>query len=207
VGIGVYLVGSAARGLFEIMVTLFGLFVGPMLIPMLAGLLSLWITWRGALAGMAGGFASGFGLFLYKTLVLAKQPGIDPNWLRYDFEAISILTNFAVTIGIMVLVTALGRTSVEEKARIAAFFKRLETPIDLRRADAPARQEEFSPFPVMGWITIATGAMLWGAAAVQPAGLGRALNFGSGLALILIGAGFHLLHRRVAPPESGGHAS
>src|SRR5579885_973333 len=192
---GVYLVGSAAKGLFGIMVTLFGLFVGPMLIPMLAGLLSRHITWRGAAAGMGAGFVAGFGLFLYKLLVLSKQPGIDANWLRYDFEAISILTNFAVTLGTMLLVTKLERIRPEESARISAFFARLETPIDLRKADAP--DEGFSPFPVMGWITMATGAMLWGAAALQPPGLGRGINLGAGLALILIGAGFHVLHRRV----------
>ena len=205
VTVGVYLVRSAAKGLFEIMVTLFGLFVGPMLIPMLAGLLSRTITWRGAAAGMGAGFVAGFALFLYKLLVLSKQPGVDPNWLRYDFEAISILTNFAVTLGAMLLVTNLERKRPEEIARIAAFFARLETPIDLRKKDAPG--ETFSPFPIMGWITMATGAMLWGAAALQPAGLGRSINFGAGLVLIGIGCGFHLLHRRVTrSPEGGGHA-
>ena len=64
VGIGVLLVGTATRGLFEVMVTLFGLFVGPMLIPMLAGLLIRRITWRGAAAGIGAGFTTGFGLFL-----------------------------------------------------------------------------------------------------------------------------------------------
>jgi len=207
-GIGVYLVGTAAKGLFEIMVTLFGLFVGPMLIPMLAGLLSRRVTWRGAAAGMAGGFIAGFTLFLYKLVVLSKRPGIDPNWLRYDYEAISIVANFAVTLGAMILVTALERTRPEEQARIHKFFERLQTPIDLRSADAPAPNGGFSPFPVMGWITIAAGAMLWGAAALQAAGLGRAINLGAGFVLMVIGAGFHVLHRRVvqAPPR-GAHAS
>jgi hypothetical protein len=136
--------------------------------------------------------------------VLSKRPGIDPNWLRYDYEAMSILTNFAVTIGAMLLVTALEHTRPEERARTAKFFERLETPIDLRRADAPTPSKEFSPFPVMGWITAATGAMLWGAAALQAGGLGRTINLGAGFVLILIGAGFHVLHRRVARESQGG---
>ena len=46
--IGTILVETARTGLFEVMMTLFSLFVGPMLIPMLAGLLSRRVTWRGA---------------------------------------------------------------------------------------------------------------------------------------------------------------
>ena len=202
-GIGVYLVGSAAQGLFETMVTLFGMFVGPMLIPMLAGLVSRRVTWRGAAAGIGAGFASGFGLFLYKNLVLAHRPGMDPNWLRYDYEAISILVNFGVTLGAMILVSALKPADGAERGRIAAFFARLDTPIDLLRADAPTSLETFSPFALMGWITAAAGVMLWGAAAVQPAGVGRAINAAAGVVLVLLGVGFHRLHRRVLRQAAG----
>ena len=196
VGIGVLLVGTAAKGLFEIMVTLFGLFVGPMLIPMLAGLLSRRISWRGAAAGSVAGFAAGFGFFLYKNLVLSGRPAIDPNWVRYDFEAISILASFGATLIVMLLVTVLERSSPEERDRTAAFFARLQRPIDLSNADAPARIENFTPFHIMAWITIAAGVMLWGAAAVRPSGLGGAINFGAGLVLVLIGNGFRRLHKR-----------
>jgi solute:Na+ symporter, SSS family len=72
------------------MAALFSLFVGPVL-PMLAGLLSRRLTWRGATAGIIAGFISGFSLYLYKTLVLVKQVPSGSEWLRYDFEGISIL--------------------------------------------------------------------------------------------------------------------
>jgi hypothetical protein len=120
-----------------------------------------------------------------------------PNWLRYDVEAISILANFGATIAGMALVTSIEKASEEERKRIAAFFTRLSTPIDLRSADGPANIQSFSPFYLMGWITIATGVLLWGAAAVQPAGIGRDINIGAGVALALIGVGLHMLHRRV----------
>ena len=35
ISIGVTLIASARKGLFEVMVTVFGIFIGPMLIPML----------------------------------------------------------------------------------------------------------------------------------------------------------------------------
>jgi len=97
------------------MVTVFGIFIGPMLIPMLLGL-SRRVTWRGAATGITAGLISGLSFYFYKTLVLAKQPGIDPNWLRYDYEAISILTNFAVTLLAILLVSAVEKVSAGERA-------------------------------------------------------------------------------------------
>ncbi|HZQ55890.1 MAG TPA: hypothetical protein VFB14_27065 [Bryobacteraceae bacterium] len=202
IGIGIVLVRSAAQGLFEVMVTLFGLFVGPMLIPMLAGLLIRRITWRGAAAGIAAGFATGFGLFLYKTLVLSHKAGIDANWLRYDFEGLSILATFGATIAGIALATAVERVGTTERGRIAAFFARLDTPIGKERTDIQADIAPFSPFFIMAWITAATGVLLWCALLVQPNGAGRAINGFAGLALVLIGAGFHRLHRRLLRTNS-----
>lgn len=200
--IGISLIASARKGLFEVMVTVFGLFVGPMLIPMLAGLLIRRLTWRGAAAGIATGFVCGLSLYLYKTLVLAGQPGIDPNWLRYDFETISILINFSVTILAMLLTTALEKVTVQDKAKIDEFFTRLSTPIDPEKTHAKVTGEVFSPFYIIGWITIGTGLLLLIASAVQPGGLGRIVNIGSGLLLCLLGYGLYRLHRRFMRRES-----
>ena len=196
IAIGVSLIATARKGLFEVMVTVFGLFVGPMLIPMLLGLLVRRVTWRGAAAGIAAGFVSGFSLFLYKALVLSNRPGIDTNWLRYDYEAIAIVTNFAVTLSAIILVTAFEKVSTDERARIEAFFERLATPIRASETDAGAAGEAFSPFYVIGWVTIGTGLLLLIAAAVQEPGLGRNINGAAGVALGLLGAGFFRLHRR-----------
>ncbi len=194
--IGISLIASARKGLFEVMVTVFGLFVGPMLIPMLAGLLSKKVTYRGAAAGIGAGLVSGFGFFLYKTFVLSNQPSIDPNWLRYDYEAISILTNFTVTILAMVLTTVLERPTEKDRAQIAAFFKKLSTPVDAQRTHAVTTGEIFSPFKIIGWVTVGTGAMLLIASFAQPTGVGRYVNLGAGFALCLLGVGFYQLHRR-----------
>lgn len=202
VGIAVLLAQSAAEGLFEVMVTLFGLFVGPMLIPMLAGLLIRRITWRGAAAGIVAGFVTGFGLFLYKILVLSRQPGIGRNWLRYDFEGISILTTFGATIAGIALTTLIERVEDSERGNIAAFFTRLDTPIGKDRTDMATPIDSFSPFFIMGWITFATGLLLWGAALIQPSGAGRVINTAAGFVLVLIGGGFYRLHGRLARAKS-----
>jgi hypothetical protein len=196
IAIGISLIASARKGLFEVMVTVFGLFVGPMLIPMLAGLLTRRISWAGAAAGIVTGFVCGLSLYLYKSLVLAGQPGIDANWLRYDFEAISILTNFGMTTLAMLLTSALAKPTLEERVKIAEFFTRLSTPVDREQTHAKVSGEVFSPFFIIAWITAGTGMLLLVAGAVQPGGLGRIINIGSALTLLLLAFGLYRLHRR-----------
>ncbi|MGE0132841.1 MAG: sodium:solute symporter family protein [Blastocatellales bacterium] len=204
IAIGVSLIGAARKGLFEVMVTVFGLFVGPMLIPMLLGLLVPRVTWRGAAAGIVTGFVCGLSLYFYKTFVLASQQGIDPNWLRYDYEAIAILTNFAVTLAAIALVTALEKVSGDEQAKISAFFERLATPIRKTETESAEAGEVFSPFYLIGWVTIGTGLLLLIAAATQVSGTGRAINLCAAVALGLIGAGFFRLHRKFRRQEKLG---
>jgi SSS family transporter len=200
--IGISLIASARKGLFEVMVTVFGLFVGPMLIPMLAGLLIRRVTWRGAAAGIATGFASGLALYLYKALVLTGRPDIDPNWLRYNYEAISILTNFGLTILAMTVTTFLQKVPTAEQARIDEFFTRLSTPVDPATTHAKVTGEVFSPFYIIGWVTAGTGLLLVIASFVQPGGVGRVINIGSGVALWLLAFGLYRLHLRFVRREA-----
>lgn len=201
IAIGVSLIGAARKGLFEVMVTVFGLFVGPMLIPMLLGLLVRRVTWRGAAAGIVTGFVCGLSLYFYKTFVLATQPGVDSNWLRYDYEAIAILTNFAVTLVAIALVTATEKVSGDERTKINAFFERLATPIHAGETESAEAGGAFSPFYLIGWVTTGTGLLLLAAAVAQAAGTGRAINLGAGITLGLIGAGFFRLHRKFRQQE------
>jgi len=200
--IGISLIASARKGLFEVMVTVFGLFVGPMLIPMLAGLLIRRVTWRGAAAGIATGFISGLTLYLYKAFVLSAQPGIDPNWLRYDYEAISILANFGLTILAMTLTTVLQKVPDDERLRIDEFFTRLATPVDPETTHAKVTGEVFSPFYIIAWITAGTGLLLVVASFVQSGGMGRGVNVGAGVTLWLLALGLYRLHLRFVRREA-----
>src|SRR5688572_10746527 len=117
-----------------------------MLLPMLAGLVSRKVTWRGAAAGIAGGFLTGGGLQLYKLLVLDKRTDLSPVWLRYDFEAMNIAATFAVTLLAMAVVTVFSKATREERARIDSFFDRLNRPIAV--AETIGRPGgKFSPLP------------------------------------------------------------
>jgi solute:Na+ symporter, SSS family len=192
IGIGVLLTATAQRGLFELMVTVFGLFVGPMLLPTLAGLLSRRLTHRGAAAGIVAGFTSGISLYLYRNWALAGRADVDPMWLRFDFEALTILTNIGVTAGAMVLVSWLDRVTPEDRRRVAEFFERLGRPI-APRVGVPVRP----PFALIGHVTLGTGALLMLAALVQTAGPGRGINAGSGLVLALTALALYTVNRRL----------
>lgn len=196
--IGMLLVTTAQRGLFEVMVTVFGLFVGPMLLPMLAGLVSQRLTARGAAAGIAAGLVSGVTLFSFKTWWLAGRTDIDPNWLRYDYEALTIFTNIGVTVGAMALVTAIQTVHPDERRRIADFFVRLARPM---HQDAPAEgagNAAFSPLTIIAHVTGGTGALLLVAAAVQSSGVGRMINVAAGLTVLMIASGCYWLDRTIA---------
>ena len=195
IGIGMLLVTTAQRGLFEVMVTVFGLFVGPMLLPMLAGLVSRRLTWRGAVAGIAAGLVSGVSLFAYKTWWLTGRPGIDANWLRYDYEALSILANIVITIAAMVIATAFERIRPDEQRRIAAFFARLARPVSEDAAHGADRAAAFSPLTIIAQVTGGTGALLLLASAVQGTGTGQMINAGAGIVVLMIAAGCYWLGR------------
>jgi Na+/proline symporter len=194
VAIGVYLAGTAKTGLFEVMVKLFTLFVGPMLIPMLAGLLNRSVTWRGAAAGTGAGFACGFAMYLYKSLVLAGRPGVDPDWLAHGYEALNIFATFGVTLLAMSLTTIFEKPTPEDIEKSQRFFGRLDAPVT-RAEGAASREDEFSPLPMIGWMTTGIGVLLLIAAATLPSGTGQTVNIGVGIFLCLVGAGFHGLNR------------
>jgi SSS family solute:Na+ symporter len=201
IGIGMLLVATAKRGLFEVMVTVFGLFVGPMLLPMLAGLLSRRLTCRGAAAGMAAGLVSGVSLFAYKTWWLTGRARIDPNWLRYDYEALAILANITITVATMTIVTAVERTRPDEQRRIAEFFARLARPVTEDAAHGAAGgAAAFSPLTIIAQVTGGTGALLLVAGAVQGTGTGQMINAGAGIVVLMIAAGCYWLGRLTADP-------
>jgi len=197
IGIGMALVTTAQRGLFEVMVTVFGLFVGPMLLPALAGLVSRRLTWRGAAAGIICGLTSGLTLFSYKTWWLQGRPGVDRDWLRYDYEALTILINVGVTVSAMALVTWRERVSAEERGRMAAFFARLDTPVRDDERAAPADADVFSPLRIISVVTAGTGLLLL-ASAVAGEGAGRIINAAAGVVVMAVAAASYRLRSRPA---------
>jgi hypothetical protein len=94
----------------------------------------------------------------------------------------------------MTLTTLVQKVPAQERARIDEFFQRLSTPVDPGDTHAKTKGEVFSPFYIIAWITSGTGLLLVVASFIQPGGLGRVVNIGSGLTLLLLAFGLRRLH-------------
>jgi Na+(H+)/acetate symporter ActP len=174
------------------MVTAFGVFLAPTLLPVLAGLTIRSLTWRGALAGFVAGLAVGLTTFAVKTWYLPGVPGISPEWANYTFEGISIFLNFAATALGMWLGSVLPARDPQETGRIAAFFRALDTPIAL----SEVRRAEYDPAKkAVGAATLAVGLLLIFAGLLSSATQARLIDAALGLLLIVLGARFLFLAR------------
>ena len=74
ISLGLWIAVSQQQSLFSLMVTIFGLFLAPTMLPILAGLTVRWLTWRGALTGFVTGLASGAAAFHFEDLVSSSAP-------------------------------------------------------------------------------------------------------------------------------------
>ena len=187
IGLSLWIAVSQSQSLFHLMVTAFGVFLAPTLLPVLAGLTIRSLTWKGALAGFVLGLTVGITTFAIKTWYLPTLPGVTPGWANYTFESISIFLNFAATAMGMWLGSVLPRRDAEETARISSFFRALDTPISPtevhRREHDPART------PV-GAATVAVGLLLILAALFANSMQARSIDALLGALLAALGARF-----------------
>jgi Na+/proline symporter len=128
---------SVLKGLniFDIMLKAFGALLPATALPILAGFFWKRITARGAMTGLIAGAISGVSLValnLYLAGSHAADMQSDPDlryWLKQGWDAAAILVNIAVTLAAMFF-GSLGRSrSPEERSRVEAYFKDLETPV------------------------------------------------------------------------------
>lgn len=193
IGVSLLVLASGTTGLFNKMVVLFGLALGPTVLPMLGGLCVRKLSARGALAGFIAGFASGIGLYLYRTLALERQGGLNKEWLTYTFTAYSTFINIGVTVLAMFLVSVLEKRSPADEQKVRLFFHRLETPIE---EEAEAQAEVPSPFFIAGLVLVGLGFVLFLAGCFSPSRSGQHLDWLVAAALALLGALLYKFHRR-----------
>jgi Na+/proline symporter len=164
---------TRTQSLFNIMVTVLGLFMAPTFLPLLAGLSVRWITWKGAFAGFLCGLSTGLVMLGLKTWYFTGN---------YQFEGISLLMNAAMTIVGMVVFS-------RGPAHSEKFFEAIDTPI----SDAELPKKGANPAgPVLGVSTIAVGALLAVAGIFSGSVLARIIDLSVAALLVLIG----LLFRR-----------
>jgi SSS family solute:Na+ symporter len=144
-GIG-FLVTAYHWTIFSTMVTGFGFFLPPTVLPVLAGLLSRRLSARGALAG----FFAGIGIGLVFLMI---------EWLGHPanltvFQAASIIVPAVATTLVLVAAARWFPARGEADARAADFFARLKRP------SAPADRPLTSPVPVAGIVILIMGLVL-----------------------------------------------
>jgi SSS family solute:Na+ symporter len=187
VGLSLWIALTHQESLFHVMVTAFGLLLAPTMIPILGGLTMRWLTWKGAFAGFAAGLLSGMITFSLKTWFLPKVSGMSPEWANYTFEGISILINIGMTCLGMWLGSVLPARDVNERNRIAEFFRAMDTPV---ASSEMQTQRDDSARPALGVATLVVGFLLvlagLSAASVQA----RWIDLSFGLALLVFGSWF-----------------
>ena len=124
--LALWIVYGHRESLFGLMVTVFGVFLAPTLMPMLAALVSKHVTATGAVAGFSLGLASGTAMLLVKTYWIHADAG---SSAAYEFEGIALLTNLGMTILGLVIGSVLGERGADEKARTNEFYSRLCLPV------------------------------------------------------------------------------
>ncbi len=177
--IAFWLVGKQGEGdLFELMVKLFGVFLPPIAIPMLLGLLSRNVNNAGGMTGLLSGIAAG--LFAY-----ALGSREEFSFLRTP-QIITLITGTTTIVGV-VAGMILRPMPNEQRNRIQSFFQRLETDRLNGEPDPVSVSDTASPIPVIALSIFALGVLLFGVVlSTVPEGE-RGLSLAMGLVLAAIG--------------------
>ncbi len=185
-GVGVIVVLYPDTPLFSMMVTIFGVAVAPMMLPLLGGLVFPQLTLRGATFGFVVGLIVGFSTLGIQTMYLPTLDGIDPEWITFQFGAYAIFINVGTTILAMAAWTLIETKNPAETSRIDAFFARMRTPLSADEIAPSTDETAPSPFFIAGAAVIGIGVLLL-VSFFTLSTTGRWINLGAGLALCLVG--------------------
>ncbi|MBW3630351.1 MAG: Gfo/Idh/MocA family oxidoreductase [Gemmatimonadetes bacterium] len=192
-GVGVLVALNPDAPLFGIMVTVFGVAVAPMMLPLLGGLFSRRLTRKGAMVGFVVGLLVGFTTLGIQRLYLPGRPGYTADWISFEFGAYAIFINVGVTVLAMMLWTRFERRDAAEDARIADFFARMDVPVE---APAASGRSSPSPFYITGVGVLGVAGILLVASFFVESGIGRWIDVGAALVLALCGALLYRTRRR-----------
>ena len=193
IALSLWIALTQSQSLFHLMVTAFGVFLAPTLLPVLAGLTIRSLTWKGALTGFIFGLVVGFTTFSIKTWYLPSRHDIPAEWANYTFEGISIFLNFAATALGMWFGSAFLKKDADETSRISSFFRSLDTPISASEVHG---QEHDPARMAVGAATVTVGLLLILASLFAHSAQARSIDAALGLILIGLGSRFVYLARQ-----------
>jgi solute:Na+ symporter, SSS family len=185
------------ESLFNLMVTVLGLFMAPTLLPLLAGLTIRRLNWQGAFAGFLCGLIAGCVMLALKShWSLATTAFGSTN----NFEGVSLLVNMGATIMGMTAGTLLCPSTPAETAQTDQFFHKLDTPV--QPSEVP-RKSINPAAPVLGISTAIVGLLIASAGVISGSRTARIIDSSVGVVLIVIGAYFHRSSLNKVPSHIG----
>jgi SSS family solute:Na+ symporter len=174
--------------IFNTMVTAFGFFLPPTVLPMLAGLLSRRLSTSGALAGFFAGIASG--LVFLVALAIRKPSSLG------EFQAMSIVIPAFITT-LVLFAARYFPVSGEARDRAERFFARLSQPSQIPAGDI------LGPAPIAGSVIAVMGVVL----VLMSSGFlpfpRNFLTMGTGGVFVLIGTAMIKFRRQMAGERPG----
>jgi len=181
VSLGLWVAWTHEQSLFNLMVTVLGIFLSPTLIPLLAGLTTRRVNATGAFTGFLAGLLTGFLMLSLKTW---WPPADSILGSAYNFEGASLLINTAMTLLGMVLGSRFSRTPADEQQRTKVFFAAMQDSRD----SIPAKVSGGNPAgPALAASTLAMGALIVVAGLISGSAIARSVDSAVGVTLILIG--------------------
>ena len=189
--------------LMDIMFRFFSAFGPPIMIPLIAGLLSRKFSARGVIWGILAGTITGVILIIMNIVLVQKYTGLmasNPRidfWLRSGWNSAATMMNIAMTFAGMWIGSAIRKPPEDERKRVEEFFADLDTPFEIEdKSDKPRK----SPFGIIGFTTLAFGcAIILISLIVLLAYHDRrafGLDLGVGLFMALLGYGLTLVSKR-----------
>jgi SSS family transporter len=188
--LSLWIVFTHQQSLFNLMVTVLGLFMAPTLLPLLAGLVSRRLNWQGAFAGFLCGLTTGGSMLALRTWWAGAATIFGSS---YNFEGVSLLANAGATILGLVAGILLFHTSTEKAEDARQFFVELDKPV--QESETPAGEEQ-NTASVLAFSTAGVGALIIAAGLISGSEKARVIDLGVGALFAAISAGFVWSARR-----------
>jgi uncharacterized sodium:solute symporter family permease YidK len=174
-----------SKDLFDTMAKVFGVFLPPVAIPMLMGMLTPKVSSTGGKCALFGGIVSGLLLFIIGATV---------PWFR-TAQALTFITSGMTLLG-LALGSILHPDTGERKQKVETFFERFAKPVDSAGQDAATKESGISSFlPVIAGGIASMGVILVLSVLLTAGFTKGVLSIYIGTALIMVAFGLWISSR------------
>jgi Na+/proline symporter len=185
----------------------------PQAVPMFMGLFVRRAPWWSCWSTLAVGFAASVVVqlvlrdpaFLDRIWVGAGGTPLAPNELNDLRVAVTTGVLLVVSVGWFLLCTAVGSRARRpaEVAQTEAFFREMDTPIDMREEHGGEYESDERQYRVLGLLSLTFGGFIAVLAVLPNTPAGRAGLAVCGASIAIVGLVLYLLARRAAARSAG----